>query len=99
MTNAAQDSDVIEVDVEWYTLDEIEYIEQQIGDEFTKFMNVPGAKTKHMRILALIIKRRTDPDFPEDQVGSLKISFKVRGVPPTNGNGLGQKSPLPSSTG
>ena len=82
-----QDDDVIHVDSDWFTLDEIDVIEELAGCEFPQFMNTPGKKSAHLRIMALILKRRTDPDFPESEVGSLKVTFGSKPVPPTSGNG------------
>jgi len=85
-----EDPDVITIDTDYYTIDEIDMIEELIGDEFGKFMNLPGKKGKDLRILAFIMRRRTDPEFPFEKAGSLKISFKTAPVPPTSGNGLEQ---------
>ena len=85
--SAAQEPEVIDVDAEWFTIDEIDYIENQIGTDFTKFMNQPGPKAAHFKILATVIKRRTDPDFSIEDAGSLRVTFAKRAVPPTNGNG------------
>ena len=94
----AQDPDLITIDTNYYTIDEIDQIEELSGEPFTKFMNGEGKKANDLRILALLIRRRTDPDFPEDRVGSLKISFKRAPVPPTVDNDSGPSVPLSNTT-
>jgi hypothetical protein len=83
------DPDLIEMDSDYFTIDEIDIIEQLTGEDFTKFMNTPGPKAGHFKILAFVIKRRTDPEFPFERAGQLKAKFTKTPVPPTNGNGSG----------
>jgi hypothetical protein len=84
---AAPEPEILEIDSEWFTVDEIAAIETMIGTDFTKFMNQPGPKAAHFKVLATIVQRRTDPEFKLEDAGSLKVSFKKTPVPPTSGNG------------
>ena len=70
------DPDLIVIDTDWFTIDEIDQIEQRTGQPFPRFMNGGGPMAGELRILGLLIRRRTDPDFPEERAGSLKVTFK-----------------------
>ncbi|MGH3834193.1 MAG: hypothetical protein ACRDSF_00595 [Pseudonocardiaceae bacterium] len=94
-----QDPDLITIDSDYYTIDEIDQIEQLTGAAFTTFMQGEGPKAKELRILALLMRRRTDPDFPEEKVGALKVSFKKAPVPPTSDSDSEPSQPLSSTTG
>lgn len=83
----SKNDEPILVDSDWFTLDEIDVIEELAGCEFPQFMNTPGKKAAHLRIMALIIKRRDEPDYPESELGSLRVTFGKKEVPPTKGNG------------
>jgi hypothetical protein len=91
------DDDVIDIDLDWLTLDEIDVLEEMTGEPFDKFMQGGGKKGPSLRVLGLILRRRTDPHFPVERVGEIKVRMQKVNVPPTNGDGSAQSQPLPAT--
>lgn len=84
---AAGIDDVIDIDLDWLTLDEIEVLEQMTGEPFDKFMQGQGFKSASLRVLGVILKRRVDPHFPIERSGEIKVRMTKKQIPPTNGAG------------
>jgi hypothetical protein len=82
---AAGIDDVIDIDLDWLTLDEIDVLEAMTGEPFDKFMQGQGLKGPSLRVLGLILKRRTDPHFPVERAGEIKVRMAKQAVPPTQG--------------
>jgi hypothetical protein len=68
------------------------------NEPFDKFMQGGGKKGPSLRILGLILRRRTDPHFPVERVGEIKVRMQKVAVPPTNGDGSAQSQPSPATT-
>ncbi len=96
------DPDVISIDLDDLTIDEIELLEDELNmpfDGIGKIFADPNAKkAKVLRAIALAVRRRTDPDFPAEKAGKLKISFKADPVPPTVDDGSATSPPSSSTT-
>ncbi|MFF4408116.1 hypothetical protein [Streptomyces sp. NPDC001404] len=67
---------VLSIDLDSLSIDEIDVIEEIIDgplDELAK----PGArKAKMLRAMAVVLKRREDPNFSLEDAGRLRISLK-----------------------
>jgi len=79
-------SDVLSLNIDSLTLDEIEIIEDLI-DAPLDSLGKPGAKkARLLKAMAYVIKRRDNPDFTLEDAGRLKIQLKgnVANPPATN---------------
>lgn len=82
-----EDPDVVDANPDYLTIDELDAAEELLGGPIDMMSRMPR-RGPAIRVLATIVKRRTDPDFPFERAGSLKIKFGAASVvPPTNGNG------------
>lgn len=83
-----KDDDVIVVDLNHLTIDEIETIEDIIDAPIDSVSNPNARKAKSLRAIGFVIKRRTNPDFELKDAGRLKVQFESdQTVDPTNGTG------------
>lgn len=68
--------ELLSIDLDSLTIDEIDVIEEVTGaplDELRK----PGARRGPMlRAMAVVLKRRTDPNFSIEDAGRLRLQFK-----------------------
>ncbi|MFI6861297.1 hypothetical protein ACIBKZ_15580 [Streptomyces sp. NPDC050421] len=75
-TSAVGD-DVLSLDIDSLTLDEIDDIEEIIDGPLDS-LSKPGArKAKLLKAMAYVIKKRDNPDFTIADAGRLKISLKA----------------------
>lgn len=82
------DPDIIDAKPDWLTVDEIDTIEEIIDGPFDSLSGPGVRRGRMMRLLAVTVKRRTDPEFRFEDAGSLKIRFgEPAPVPPTGGDG------------
>lgn len=82
------DPDVIIIDLDHLTIDEIEKMEEMSGLPFDNLWQDGKPKGRVMRIFATIVRQRQDPGFTMDQAGKLKIRFGAGGaVPPPASDG------------
>lgn len=91
---------MIEIDLNDFTLGEIEEIEATAGVAFTELFksNKSGLA---MAACLWITKRRDDPGYTLEVAKTAKlaeIEFKSPDVDPTDGNGSAKSSPLPTSS-
>lgn len=93
------DPDVIDPNPDWLTLDEVDKVEEMLGMPIDAMAKM-ARRGPALRVIATVVKQRTDPMFVLAQAGSLRIKFggdsKPDVVPPTSGNG--SEPPLPSPT-
>lgn len=75
-TKAPDDDNVLEIDMDYMTVGEIEIIEELTGMSIDQFATNGVPKGKMMRAVGLCIKRRDDPDYTWEQAGDLRIDFR-----------------------
>ncbi|GGM48429.1 hypothetical protein GCM10012275_19250 [Longimycelium tulufanense] len=78
-------SDVIRVDLDDLTIDEIEMLEDLLNAPLDEVATPGRRKGPFLRAIACVIKRREDPEFPLEAAGSLKVKL---GDSPENPPGL-----------
>ncbi|MFF4531443.1 hypothetical protein ACFY1P_19505 [Streptomyces sp. NPDC001407] len=77
-TDVGSIDDVLALDIDSLTIDEIDLIEE-IVDGPLDMLAKPGArKGKMIRAMAVVIKRREDPNFTAEDAGKLRIQFKEK---------------------
>ncbi|MER5638424.1 hypothetical protein ABT095_15865 [Kitasatospora sp. NPDC002227] len=75
--------ELLSVDIDSLSIEEIETIEEIIDAPLDSLAQ-PGARRGPMlRAMAVVIKRRTDPDFSIADAGRLTISLKQGKTDPT----------------
>jgi len=67
--------DVVDIDIEELTIDDIETIEEITGHPIDALGDPKMPKGKILRALALIKARRTDPEATAESVGHLKVNL------------------------
>ncbi|MFB7675597.1 hypothetical protein ACFC26_29735 [Kitasatospora purpeofusca] len=83
MSDSTDMGELLSVDLESLTIDEIETIEEVIDAPLDSLAK-PGARRGRMlRAMAVVIKRRTDPTFSIEDAGRLQISLKKKPADPT----------------
>lgn len=92
------ESELVYLDSKWYTPNEIRIIEERTGKPITQLMQGDQMKADDIQVVALVMKWRTVPDFPEDRAGDIPVVLGERPVPPTSDNGSELLSPLSSTT-
>ncbi|MFF3557322.1 hypothetical protein ACFYXL_28395 [Streptomyces tsukubensis] len=79
--------ELLSLDLNSLSIDEIDIIEEVTGaplDELRK----PGRRRGPMlRAMAVVLKRRTDPDFSPEDAGKLRLEFKTPGKSKTDPTG------------
>ena len=76
-------SETISFDLSTMTLGEVEVFEDLTGVPFDEAFQPGKPKAKAMRALAVINKRRTDPDYTWEQAGELIMSVDSTSPGPT----------------
>lgn len=74
--------DVLNLDIDSLTLDEIDAIETIIDGPLDDLAKPGARKAKMLKAMAYVIKRREDPSFTVEDAGRLKISLKGKGSNP-----------------
>ena len=85
MTDPARD-DVFEVSLNELKIREIEEIEKMLGASLDSAFAVGAPRGKALRVVACVVKRRTDPSFSMEQAGEMVITLDEGGVDPTSGS-------------
>lgn len=75
--------EMLSIDLSTLTLGEIELFEELTGQPFDEAFQPGKPKAKAMRALAVISKRRTDPDFTWEQAGDLVMAVDSSPPDPT----------------
>ncbi|MDX3295135.1 hypothetical protein PV569_15615 [Streptomyces scabiei] len=75
--------DVLSLDIDSLSIDEIEIIEDIIDGPLDQIAKPGARKAKLLRAMAVVIKRRDDPSFTAEDAGSLRIEFKNKPKDPT----------------
>ncbi|MFI9206193.1 hypothetical protein [Streptomyces sp. NPDC053048] len=81
--NAADLGDVLSLDIDSLSIDEIEIIEDIIDGPLDQLAKPGARKAKLLRAMAVVIKRREDPTFSAEDAGKLRIEFKKKPKDPT----------------
>lgn len=77
------DPDVLEIDLDYLTVEELEEVEDLTGKGIDTLAKEGAPKAKMMRAIGFVMRKRTDPSFTWEQAGKLKVMFKDDVVPPT----------------
>jgi hypothetical protein len=86
LSDELQANELLSLDIDSLTLDEIDVIEDIIDGPLDS-LSKPGArKGRLLRAMAVVIKQRTDPSFSVADAGRLRISMKSIPVDPTARN-------------
>ncbi|MHC0429229.1 hypothetical protein ACX6XY_03445 [Streptomyces sp. O3] len=75
--------DVLSLDIDSLSIDEIDIIEDIIDGPLDALAKPGARKAKLLRAMAVVIKRRDDPDFSAKDAGKLRIQFKQKPKDPT----------------
>lgn len=78
-----EDDNVLSIDMDSLTIDEIEEIEEIVGGAIDSAFAAGQPKGKALRALGYITRRRTDPDFTLDQAGQLVVKLEQPEPRPT----------------
>lgn len=81
------DPDVITIDLDHLTIEEIEKMEELSGAPFDSLWQDGKPKGRIMRVFATIVRQRDDPSFTMEQAGKLKIKFDKGGAVPPPASG------------
>jgi hypothetical protein len=84
-TLVSADDDVLEVNLDHLTVEEIEDIEEVIDAPIDSLQDPTKRKGKTLRAIVYVLCRRDDPDFTLEQAGKKRIKFDQSMVPPTGG--------------
>lgn len=79
------DDDVLEINMDHLTVEEIEDIEEIIDAPIDSLQDPTKRKGKLLRAIVYVLTRRDDPDFTLEQAGKKRIKFDQAAVPPTVG--------------
>ena len=82
------DSEVFNIDINELTIAEIVEIEERTGLPFDALGDQSKPKGKLLQALAMISKRKEDPEFTWEMAGDLKINAESEPVDPTDGGDL-----------
>ena len=82
------DSEVFNIDINELTIAEIVEIEERTGLPFDALGDPSKPKGKLLQALAMISKRKEDPEFTWEMAGDLKINAESEPVDPTDGGDL-----------
>ncbi|WP_030244199.1 hypothetical protein [Streptomyces sp. NRRL S-350] len=81
---AANDmGELLSIDIDSLSIEEIETIEEIIDGPLDALAQPGARKGRMMRAMAVVLKRRTDPDFSIEDAGALRISLKSKPKDPT----------------
>ena len=84
----SNDSEVFNIDINELTIAEIVEIEERTGLPFDALGDPSKPKGKLLQALAMISKRKEDPEFTWEMAGDLKINAESEPVDPTDGGDL-----------
>lgn len=93
-----EDDDLLVLDLDSLTIEDLEFIEEQTGDIEEFFHSFAAGKMpspKKLRLLGFIIKRQTNPEFTMEMAGKLRVQLKK--PDPTNGSARNGTKPSPRS--
>ncbi|WP_327254085.1 hypothetical protein [Streptomyces sp. NBC_01244] len=77
--------ELLSLDLNSLTIDEIDIIEE-VTDAPLDELRKPGRRRGPMlRAMAVVLKRRTDPDFSIEDAGALRLEFKGKAKPDPTG--------------
>ncbi|MER5258535.1 hypothetical protein [Streptomyces sp. NPDC002855] len=77
-TDAGSLDEVLSLDIDSLTIDEIDVIEEIIDGPLDALAKPGARKAKMLRAMAVVIKRREDPTFTAEDAGKLRIQFKQK---------------------
>ncbi|MFF4424162.1 hypothetical protein ACFY04_25835 [Streptomyces sp. NPDC001549] len=77
-TDAGSLDDVLSLDIDSLTIDEIDVIEEIIDGPLDSLAKPGARKAKLLRAMAVVIKQRDDPSFTAEDAGKLRIQFKQK---------------------
>ncbi|MFF7990335.1 hypothetical protein ACFZDG_11155 [Kitasatospora xanthocidica] len=80
---AADMDELLSIDIDSLSIEEIETIEEIIDAPMDSLAQPGARKGKMMRAMAVVLKRRTDPNFSIEDAGRLRISLKSKPKDPT----------------
>lgn len=83
MTNEAE---VFNIDINELTISQIVEIEERTGQPFDSLGDPTAPKGKLLQALAMISKRKENPEFTWEMAGDLKINATTDPVDPTDGD-------------
>ncbi|MFJ4666730.1 hypothetical protein [Kitasatospora purpeofusca] len=81
MTDATDMGELLSVDIDSLSIAEIELIEEVIDAPLDSLAKDGARRGPMLRAMAVVIKRRTDPDFSIEDAGNLQISIKSKKKP------------------
>ncbi|MFJ7419779.1 hypothetical protein ACIQXD_14355 [Streptomyces uncialis] len=76
-------AEILSLDIDSLSIDEIEIIEDIIDGPLDQLAKPGARKSKLLRAMAVVIKRRDDPSFSAKDAGKLRIAFKSKPKDPT----------------
>ncbi|MFB8107282.1 hypothetical protein ACFC3O_31505 [Streptomyces sp. NPDC056007] len=82
-TDAGEQGEVLSLDIDSLSIDEIELIEEVIDGPLDQLAKPGARKGKLLRAMAVVIKRREIPDFSAEDAGRLRIEFKQKPKDPS----------------
>lgn len=77
--------DVLEINMDHLTVEEIEDIEEIIDAPIDSLQDPTKRKGKLLRAIVYVLSRRDNPEFTLEQAGKKRIRFDQAAVPPTGG--------------
>ncbi|MFF2039376.1 hypothetical protein ACFVVX_03015 [Kitasatospora sp. NPDC058170] len=84
MTETTDMGELLSVDIDSLSIDEIDIIEEVIDAPLDSLAKSGARRGPMLRAMAVVIKRRTDPDFSIEDAGRIQISIKsAKKVDPT----------------
>jgi hypothetical protein len=81
------DDTTVTFDFDDLTVDEVEAIEDALDMPLERAFAPGQRKGKALRVMAWIVKRRTDPDFTLEQAGKMKVTETVGASDPLRNGG------------
>lgn len=79
-------SDVLSMDIDSLTIDEIEIIEDIIDGPLDGLAKPGAKKAKLLKAMAYVVKKRENPEFTLEDAGRLRIELKSKKADPTAAN-------------
>jgi hypothetical protein len=76
-------SDVLSLDIDSLTIDEIEVIEDIIDGPLDSIAKPGAKKAKLLKAMAYVVKKRANPEFTLEDAGRLRIELKAKKADPT----------------
>jgi tRNA(Ser,Leu) C12 N-acetylase TAN1 len=73
--------DLLVVDINHLTIDDIETIEDIIDGPIDTLQDPRTRKGKILRAIAFVVKRRTNPNFTLEMAGQLRIQLEESAIP------------------